>query len=111
MPRLRSRRGPIVECGFINCQVTFRKWRRREYCSDNCRKKSWKAAHRPYYAQLQAELREAQKAERRRTRRYEWVQEGHEDEVPEQITITEALAQVSPEVLAQVKELLVDVED
>jgi len=106
MPRLRSRSGPIVKCAFEYCNSHFRKWRRRMYCSDKCRKQAWKCAHRPYYRQLCREWWERKKQENRRALRYRWVEEGKEDEAPERLTLAEAIAQAPPGVIAQIKEII-----
>lgn len=106
MPRLRSHAGPIVKCAFEYCAVSFRKWRRRIYCSDRCRKQAWKVDHRPYYARLRREHWERQKRENAHTRRYRWVEEGKEDQVPERLTLSEAIAQASPGAIEQIKEIL-----
>jgi hypothetical protein len=76
------------------------------YCSDKCRKQAWRVANRPYYARVRKEAWEKQKAANRRDRKYKWVEEGKEDVVPEFISLAEAMAQATPEQIAQVKELL-----
>ena len=106
MPRLRSHAGPIVKCAFEFCDVHFRKWRKRIYCSDRCRKEAWRAAHRPYYKKLRKEWWERKKLEDRWARRYRWVEEGKEDKAPERLTLAEAIAQAPPGVLAQIKEII-----
>lgn len=106
MPRLRSRSGPLIKCAYEPCQQSFRKWRRRLYCSDACKKNAWRARHLPYYAQLTRERAERIKRENRITRKWKWVEEGKPEDVPEWITLTEALAQARPETIAMVKELI-----
>lgn len=106
MPRLRSRSGPIVKCAYRFCDIQFRKWRKRLYCSDPCKKNEWKAAHKPYYAQLRKERWERIKAANRHSHRYRWVEEGKEEEAPERLTLAESIAQATPEAISQIKEIL-----
>lgn len=106
MPKIRARSRPLIPCAYELCTISFRQWRKRRFCSDPCRKNDWRARHLPYYAQKMREKRAQQKKERRQTRRYRWVQEGHEAEVPEHITVAEAIAQASPDTVAQIKELM-----
>ena len=110
MPKLRSRSGPLIKCARELCNTQFRKWRKRLYCSDRCRKEEWRARHLPYYARLKAESLERRRKVRQQARRYQWVVEGHEDEVPERLTVAEALAQASPETIAEIRELLPELE-
>ena len=106
MPDLKSRRGPIIPCGYYACAITFRRWRRRRYCSDRCRKADWQAHHKPYYEAKAREYREEAKRQRRITRRWIWVQEGHEDDVPVRLSIEEALAQASPDLVKEIQEMI-----
>ena len=106
MPRLRNQYGPIVQCAFVYCENNFRKWRRRLYCSDRCRKQAWKVDHRPYYAELRKEAWEKQKKANARNRPYRWVVKGREDEAPERLSISEAIAQASPGAIEQIKDIL-----
>jgi hypothetical protein len=106
MPRLRSQSGPIVKCAYQVCDVHFRKWRKRLYCSDRCKKEAWRAAHKPYYARLHKERLERIKLQNRHKHRYRWVEEGKEHKVPEHLTMAEAIAQATPSVIAQIKEII-----
>lgn len=106
MPKIRARSRPLVKCANELCTTSFRQWRRRRYCSGRCRKNDWRARHIPYYAKLQAEALVKKKRERRQSLRNRWVMEGHEDQVPERLTLPEAIAQASPETIEEIKELL-----
>lgn len=59
-----------IKCAFKPCPRFFRKWRRRRFCSDQCRKEEWRSRHLPYYAMLKREWQARQQA-----RSYEWVEE------------------------------------
>ena len=111
MPKIRARSRPLVTCAFELCNMPFRKWRKRLYCSTRCRKQAWHFKHKPYYAQLRREQHAREKAARRRDLRYRWVVEGQEDEAPERLTLAEAVAQASPEVIKEMKELLPEYEE
>jgi len=106
MPRLRRQSGPIVKCGYEFCAVNFRQWGKRLYCSDNCRKQAWRCAHRPYYRELRREERHRETVDRRRQRRFKWVEADKVEEVPEIITLTEAVGQATPAEKAQIMEIL-----
>ncbi len=106
MPALRSRSRPFIQCAFEPCPRSFRKWRKRRFCSDRCRKEEWRSRHRPYYARLMEEWRARQKQARRQARRYEWVEEGKEQEAPEWISLAESLAQASPDTIDEIKKLI-----
>ena len=106
MPRLRSRMRPLAKCAHEPCEVTFRPWAGRIYCSDRCKKNAWRATHREYYIQLRLAWRARKKQERRQSRKFAWVEEGKEDLTPDRLTIAEALAQASPEVIKEIKALL-----
>ena len=88
--------------------MSFRQWRRRLYCSDRCRKEEWRARHSEYYAQMKREQRSREKAQHRRDFKYRWVVEGEENKTPEWLTLAEAVAQASPQVLEEIQELLPD---
>lgn len=106
MPRLRSHSRPLVHCAYAPCMMVFRKWRGRRFCSDNCRKREWRSRHQPYYARLKQAWLDKQKQARRQARRFAWVQEGAEDEVPERLAIEEQLAQASPQAIADIQKIL-----
>jgi len=106
MPKLRSHSRPLVYCAYPPCEVVFRKWRKRLYCSDPCRKNNWRASHKPYYKDLQRKHLDKKKAERRQARRFVWVQDGAETEIPVRLSIEEALAQASPETVKEIQELI-----
>ena len=106
MPKLRAHSRPLVKCSFEPCTVSFRKWRKRRFCSDHCRKEDWRSRHLPYYARLKQGWLNRQKQARRQARRYEWVEEGKEDQAPEWISMAETLAQASPKTLGEVQKLL-----
>ena len=111
MPKIRARSRPLVPCAFELCNTSFRKWRKRLYCSDRCRKEAWRFAHKPYYAKVKREQRLRDQAARRKDLRYHWVVEGKENEAPERLTLVEAVAQASPEVIKDIKKLLPDYEE
>jgi len=106
MPKLRSRQGPIIKCARPLCDVTFRKWRKRLFCCDDCKKKAWREAHRPYYNQQRTEQVAREKKARRQRRIFQWVEEGKENKTPERISLAEVLAQASPQAIAEIQELL-----
>ena len=106
MPRLRSRSRPLIKCAYEPCPIAFRKWQRRRFCSDRCRKNEWRSRHIPYYAKLRQEWRDRQKQTRRQARRFAWVQEGREEEVPDRLAIEEQLAQASPQAVKEIQKIL-----
>lgn len=106
MPKLRAHARPLVKCQYAPCPMSFRKWRGRRFCSDNCRKNEWRSRHKPYYARLKQEWLDRQKQARRQARRFAWVQEGAEDQVPERLAIEESLAQASEQTIQEVQKLL-----
>ncbi len=106
MPRLRARSRPLVKCAYAPCPLSFRQWQGRRFCSDRCRKNEWRSRHRPYYAKLKQEWLERQKQVRRQARRFAWVQEGAEEQIPERLAIEEALAQASAGTVVEIHKLL-----
>lgn len=108
MPKIRARSRPLTTCLREGCNMSFRQWRRRLYCSDRCRKEEWRARHSEYYAQIKREQRKQEKAKRRRDLKYRWVVEGEENKAPERLTLVEAVAQASPQALEEIRELLPD---
>ncbi len=108
MPDLKRLRGPLIPCAYIYCTNNFHQWRRRKFCSTPCRKRAWRVEHQPYYAEQQRLKREREKAEHRDSLRWRWSVDGEEDSAPERLTLAEAIANASPSVIEQVKELLGD---
>jgi len=106
MPRLRVDSRPLIKCAFVLCNINFRKWNHRRFCSPAHRKDDWKYNHKPYYAQLVLEENERRKKIRRQAHNYRWAVEGQEEEVPEHLTVSEALAGASPDTLEKIKEFL-----
>lgn len=106
MPRRISLR-PLMKCARDGCDIHFRKFRRRLFCTDYCRKEQWRVDHSDYYARLATEAAERKRKERQTQRRFEWVQEGTTG--PEFVTLAEAIAQASPGTVKEIKELLPDV--
>lgn len=105
MPRLRINQRPLLKCPYYSCQNYFRKWRRRRFCSDACRRNDWASKHEDY-ARLKKERWQAKaRIERRARRKFVWVVEG-ENEYPVRLQIEEALAQASPDQVAEIKEQL-----
>lgn len=105
MPKLRINSRPLLKCPYYSCDNYFRKFYRRKFCSDACRRNSWASTHEDYARAKRKRWEANLKLERRARRKYVWVVEG-ESTAPVRLQIEEALAQASPETIAEIKELL-----
>ena len=105
MPKLRILSRPLLKCPYYSCPNYFRKFYRRRFCSAACRRNDWAANHQDYARAKRKRWEAKAKIERRARRKYVWVVEG-DDLTPVRLTIEEALAQASPEVIKEIMEKL-----
>ena len=106
MPRLRWADCPILKCPYYACPNYFRKFQRRKFCGDNCRKNHWRSNNLEYYKLLRQEWLARKKLERRAARKYIWVVAGEDHTLGERLSIEEALAQASPDTIKEIIEKL-----